>query len=209
MIRVGIIGYGFMGRMHAKAYARDDRTQLVAIADPRANVSQAAAAGNIETAVDPPLDLSDVALTDDAATLLKRDDIDAVSICTPTSTHAPLAILSIQAGKNTLIEKPLALNSNDAAEVVEASTKTKLCIMPGMCMRFWPEWAWLKQTIDSGHYGPVLSAVFTRFGARPDWGQDFYSNPDLTGGRSLICIFTMLTSFAGASEIRRDCWPMG
>jgi len=84
-----------------------------------------------------------------------------------------------------LVEKPLALTAAEADQVAAAAARSGLVVMPAMCMRFWPEWRWLKRTIDAATYGRVLSATFTRLGARPGWGQGFYADPAKCGGAIL------------------------
>ena len=54
--------------------------------------------------------------------------------------------------------------------------------MPAMCMRFWPEWRWLKDKFDSGEFGEVRSAVFTRRSPKPDWSTEFYLDMNRSGG---------------------------
>lgn len=184
VIRIGIIGYGFMGQTHARAYAQSGLADITAIADPRPEAVGDGAAGNLESGAGD-VDISGVRVTSEPLELLQSDEVDAVSICTPTPTHVPLTLQAIELGKHVLVEKPLALSADACQPVVDAVAECDLCIMPAMCMRFWPAWAWLKQTIDSQTYGHTLSATFTRLGSRPGWGQGFYADPAKCGGAIL------------------------
>ncbi len=187
---VGVIGLGVMGRTHINAYAAADShglsCRLVAVcsADASQLSGQSAATGNLkamaggERVFDPAL----VRTTTNPADIAANPDVDVVSICTPTDTHADLAIQMLTAGKHVLVEKPLALTADDVRRVADAAKRSgKLC-MPGMCMRFWPGWDWLKDRVVDGSFGRVTSAVFTRVGSRPDWSREFYHDSERTGG---------------------------
>ncbi len=187
---VGVIGLGVMGKTHIKAYhaaaARGLPCRLVAVCsdDPRQLSGTTGEGGNLasmagtERAFDP----SVVATTTDPAAIAAHAGVDLVSICTPTDSHASLAIQMLRAGKHVLVEKPLAVTSPDVRRVVEASRESKRVCMPAMCMRFWPGWDWLKDRIVDRSFGRVLSATFTRMGSRPEWSRDFYHDPARTGG---------------------------
>ncbi len=187
---VGIIGLGVMGRTHIKAYhaanARGLPCRLIAVcsADPSQLSGEAAASGNLKSMAgsERVFDPAQVRTTTNPADIAANPDIDIVSICTPTDTHADLAIMMLRAGKHVLVEKPLALTTDAVRAVADAARASgKLC-MPGMCMRFWPGWDWLKARVQDGSFGRVTSAVFTRVGSRPDWSREFYHDSERTGG---------------------------
>ena len=187
-VRLGVIGMGFMGATHARACQLAEGAglpcHLAAVADASAErlAHLAAPTGNIPDAGAESLRLDDVARYADATSLLADGAIDAVSICTPTRTHIDLAIQALRAGKHVLIEKPLALSSEEARRLLQvADASPALICMPAMCMRFWPGWDWLKQAIDQRHYGAVRSASFQRLASRPTWSE-FYRRDEETGG---------------------------
>jgi predicted dehydrogenase len=70
-------------------------------------------------------------------------------------------------------------------EIVDAAANAKGFFMPAMVMRFWPEWAWLKQTIDAKTYGKALAARFRRVSAPPGWSKSSYFKGDESGGALL------------------------
>ena len=81
-----------------------------------------------------------------------------------------------------ICEKPLAGSVHDAQAIARAAAEAKTFFMPAMCMRFWPEWAWLKEVISDNRYGRVLGASFLRQGtAPPGW----YRNGEMSGGAIL------------------------
>jgi len=189
-IGVGVIGLGFMGRTHLAAYNAARRAghdcRLAAVCDSRSErlAGGADAAGNFETTAvaDRLFDASEVHTYTDPARLLADEAVDLVSICTHTDTHVDLAIAALRAGKHVLVEKPVALRAADARRLVDAAAGASTLCMPAMCMRFWPEWVWLKQRIDDRAYGPIRSAVFQRLGGAPPWAQEFYCDVARSGG---------------------------
>jgi predicted dehydrogenase len=76
--------------------------------------------------------------------------------------HAEIVTRALAAGKNVISEKPLARTIADGQKIVDAVRVAKGFHMPAMCMRFWPQWAWLKQAVAEKRYGNVLSANFRR-----------------------------------------------
>jgi len=119
---------------------------------------------------------------DNPDALLADRDVQLVSICTHTETHVELALRAIAAGKHVLIEKPLALSAAECERVVAAAREATTRVMPALCVRFWPGWAWVRERIDSGEFGRVRSAVFQRLGSPPTWATDFYADPGRSGG---------------------------
>tara|TARA_R110002072_G_scaffold42064_11_gene118018 strand:- start:38164 stop:39222 length:1059 start_codon:yes stop_codon:yes gene_type:complete len=184
--KIGIIGYGFMGRTHARAYqdARRDGSpcQLIAIAD-RNHEHKAATepAGNIG-APEIEIETTGIAFHNHADAIIRHPDIELVSICTHTETHVELAIAALNAGKHVLLEKPIALKPNEVEHLLDVASKADGLCIPAMCMRFWPAWAHIKQTIDSKAFGRVRNASFSRLGSRPQWSSEFYSDQSRSGG---------------------------
>ncbi len=187
-IRVGVVGMGFMGQTHLRAYTAAEKAgfpcRVVAVADHNQDrlTGRATASGNIKPVRDERLfDPTSVRVYDDPERLLRDSDIELVSICTHTDTHVPLAITALQAGKHVLVEKPVALDPVAIEALAREQARSgKLC-MPAMCMRFWPAWAWLKARIDDGSLGAVRSATFQRLGTRPTWAGDFYDDMARSG----------------------------
>ncbi len=188
-VNVGVIGLGFMGRTHIGAYRSvrqsglDCRLAAVADADPVRLSGRPAAAGNLTTSAEQALlfDPTVVRTYSRAVDLLADPGVDLVSVCTHTDTHVDLALAALQAGKHVLVEKPVAIRAGDVARLAQAARAAGRLCMPGMCMRFWPGWVWLRECIRDGRYGPVRSAVFQRLGSPPDW-TPFYADLARSGG---------------------------
>ena len=184
MTRIGIIGLGFMGRMHIGAYAKLPGARLVAIADQdakRAAGDFSGGWGNIAGSAES-LDMTGILGTTDFQALVQHPDVDVVDICVPTPAHEALAMAALEAGKHVLCEKPLALDSSSAQRMAQAALRAKGLFMPAMCMRFWPQWMWLKQAVDDRRYGVVLGATFRRVASMP---PGWFSQGHMSGGALL------------------------
>ena len=180
VVGVGIVGLGFMGRTHLGAYAANPACSVRAAFDP---TRRAAAAGNLITAgggVDALL--AQLPLSASLDELLARDDIDLVSICTPTDTHVDLVRAAVRARKHVLVEKPTALDAAAIDALGQEAYAAGVLAMPAHCMRFWPAWAWMADAVRAGSFGRARRASFRRLGARPAWSQDFYLDPARSGG---------------------------
>ena len=184
-IRVGVIGLGFMGRTHLDIHLNNPRAQLTAYCDYDPNRTKgnlSTGGGNVGTAKKLNIDASKVTAYQDPADLIADPNVDAVDICLPTYLHAEFAIKALEAGKFVLCEKPLTVDLKEADRIVAASKKSKGFVMPAHCMRFWPEWDWLKKAVVSKEFGKVHSATFKRFAAAPGWSaNNWILNPKLSG----------------------------
>ncbi|USN99528.1 MAG: Gfo/Idh/MocA family oxidoreductase [Phycisphaeraceae bacterium] len=186
-VGVAVIGLGFMGRTHVRAYRNaGSACRLVGVydIDPSRLTGESGEAGNIATGSDEArlFDPDEVFATDSLDKLLASDEVDAVSVCTPTDTHCAVARAALRAGKHALVEKPVSLDRAELGALDEEATRAGRLCMPAMCMRFWPEWAWLAETLRRGDLGPARSLAFERVGAAPSWGGGFYQDAARCGG---------------------------
>ena len=185
MTRIGIVGMGGMGWFHASRYFQIPGAELVAIADIRPERLEAknAVQINIENKASPP-DLSAMQRFTEGSRLIAEADVDIVDICLPTYLHAEYTIRALEAGRHVLCEKPMALNVPDANAMIQASRQANRKLMIAQCIRFWPEYQFLKQTMQAGTLGRLLSLQMVRLGGRPaGWGyQNWFLNPAKSGG---------------------------
>src|SRR5262245_37776891 len=128
MIRVGIVGCGFMGRMHANVYGVLESTTAVAAVDKDSDRRKAFS------------DQFSIQAFEDLDAMLGAKAIDAVDICLPTFLHKEYTVRAARAGKHIFCEKPMALTLDDADEMIEACASSKVSLMIGHCIRFWPEY---------------------------------------------------------------------
>ena len=182
MLKVGIVGLGFMGKMHYRCYNSMDNVTITAVCDEDAEQlkNTSGVSGNISGA-EQELDFSDKQLYSDLTCMLAEADLDAVSIASPTFMHASQTIETLNSGKDVLCEKPMALNYSDCLKMVETAKKNGKFLQIGHCIRFWPEYVRAKQIIDSEQYGKILVASFQRLSLTPTWSWD---NCFLDGNRS-------------------------
>ena len=184
MINVGVIGLGMMGQMHLGAYAKLKglRVVMVADTDPRRAAGDFSGSWSNLQGGASSLDFTKIRATGNPLELIEAPDIDLVDICVPTPFHVDLALAAIAAGKHVLCEKPLARTAAEARRIAKAAEKGRGYFMPAMCIRFWPEWAWLKQAVEGKTYGKVIAAEFRRVGSMP---PGWFANGKLSGGAIL------------------------
>ncbi len=184
MINVGVIGLGMMGQMHLAAWSgvKGVRVRMVADTDPRRAAGDFSGSwSNIEGGASE-IDFTQIRGTGDPMELIHAEDVDLIDICVPTPFHLDLAVSAIASGKHVLCEKPLARSAADARKIARAAEKGTGFFMPAMCIRFWPQWAWLKKAVANESYGKVISAEFRRVGTLP---PGWFVNGKLSGGAIL------------------------
>ncbi len=174
MIKIGIVGIGFMGMIHYYGIQRGTGAEVVAICtrdqkkldgDWTGIQGNFGPRGGME-------DLSNIRKYSDIDELLADEEIDLVDICLPTHLHKSVSIASLQAGKHTLVEKPISINIDDANEIVELAEQTDKEFMVAHVLPFFPEYAYAKQAVESGEYGELLGAHFKRIISKPSWSRD-------------------------------------
>ena len=158
MIKVGLIGCGFMGNMHANCYKNIEGVTLAAVADIRREKAEAIADG------------AEIYL--DGMDLIKNADVDVIDICLPTFLHAEYAMAAMDKVKYLFVEKPIALTTCEAEKMMEKANTTGTSIQIGQVIRFWDEYVVLKEIIEEGKYGKVVNANFRRLSPIPTWGWD-------------------------------------
>jgi predicted dehydrogenase len=174
-LRIGMIGYGFMGRAHSNGYNRVKDffdleylpvLQAVAARDPAKAKAFADRWGykRVET---------------DWRKLVAADDIDAIDICTPNNLHAEIAIEAAKHGKAILCEKPLSMNVAEGERMCEAVEKAGVPNTVWYNYRRIPAVTFAKQIIDSGALGRV-------FHYRAEFLQDWTINADLPQGGAAL-----------------------
>ena len=182
MLKIGIVGLGFMGKMHFRCYKSLQNVKICAICDVDAKrlKDSSGSSGNISGAEED-LDLNNISLYSDFSRMLAEEKLDVVSIASPTFLHASQTTEALKAGLDVFCEKPMALNSLDCHQMANTARQTGRNLQIGHCIRFWPEYVQTKEIIDSQKYGLVLAATFQRLSLTPSWSWD---NCFLDGKRS-------------------------
>lgn len=173
-LRVGVVGIGFMGSNHFNIWRSRKDAEVVAVADVnerKLSGDWSEIVGNIDVGGGK-VNLKGIKTYNYPNKLLTDPDVDIVDICLPTHLHARVAIKALEAGKHVLCEKPMSNSLPDAKKMVAAAKKAaqkRRRFMIAHCIRFWPEYAALKDIVDSGKYGKVLSMTMKRLSPTPVW----------------------------------------
>ena len=158
-INVAVIGWGFMGRMHAHAL----RSIPLMYRDlPWRPELKLLASGHLDNARRGAQDAGFEEYTDDWTRILARNDIDAVSVCTPNSLHEEMAVRLLQAGKNIYLDKPVSTSYDSAKRIYDAWKHSGAKAQVVMNNRFLPAVMRAKQLADEGRIGDIL-AFFARY----------------------------------------------
>ncbi len=183
-VKVGVLGIGFMGNCHYSIYGRPKGAVVAAIADvdpKKRSGDWSGIAGNIGGA-GAKTDLSGVTVYSKAEEMIADPDIDVIDITLPTYLHAKHAIMALKAGKHVICEKPMAIDSREAAKMVAAAKKASGELFIAHCIRFWPQYAEARKIVRSRKYGPVISATFRRFSLNPNWSwRNWLQDPKKSG----------------------------
>ena len=186
MVRVGIVGIGFMGWIHWLAYQRVPGVQVVAICETipeRLMGDWTKIKGNFGPAGER-VDLTGIHAYDDLAKMLADPQIDMVDVCLPPAAHAQAVIAALDAGKNVFCEKPIALDPHDAGRMVEAAQRNAKILQIGHVLPFFPAFKFLYDAVQDGRYGQFLGAHFKRITSEPFWIPRFYDQ-NVAGGPML------------------------
>lgn len=144
MIRIGVIGYGYWGPNLVRNFAETPGAQVVAVADARAERLQRLGRTypSIRTSTNP-------------EDLFAADDIDAIAVATPVSTHHPLGMAALRAGKHLLMEKPLASTAADARELVEEARRRHLVLLVDHTFAYTGAVRKIRELVESGALGQI------------------------------------------------------
>jgi predicted dehydrogenase len=143
-LRVGVIGYGYTGRIHAKALLAEPGARLVAVSDCQL--------GRLE-------DLPPTVRAYADYTELLQSEVDAVSICLPTFLHCRVSLDAFACGKHVLVEKPIAVDLEEAGQMLRAAGTAHRVLYVGMTHRFYPELREAKRLIDDGAIGDIVACT--------------------------------------------------
>jgi len=138
----GIVGYGAFGRLHAQCLERVPEARLVAIC-----------AKGEESAADARRDWPDAAVCRDYRELVRAPGVDVVDVVVPNHLHAEVAIAALEAGRDVLLEKPMATTVPDCDRIVEAAGRTGRLVSVGFELRLSTQWGAIRRLIDEGAIG--------------------------------------------------------
>jgi predicted dehydrogenase len=171
MLRVGIVGAGFIAKEHAKGYSKfpSDRAKLVAVADVNLDRAKELAESYHAKAVASIDELLDL-------------DVDVISVCVPTPFHSSISIKAMKKGKHVLCEKPMARTVKEAEEMISVSKEMNVKLMIGQVSRYEADHLAARDVLLRGEIGKLYMATETITSAFPSWDTGWFSNYDMSGG---------------------------
>lgn len=153
-MKVALCGLGGMGRSHVQLLTQHGGDiELVAVADVQAELRQQVA------------EKYGVAAYASGEEMIDAKIADVIFVCTPTYLHGPLSIRALEAGHHVFSEKPMGLDVAECGRMIAAAKASGKMLTIGQVLRFWPEYVYLKEAIDSGRYGKLETLSMTRTGA--------------------------------------------
>ena len=170
-MRIGLVGLGFMGATHARAWQTVPGARLDAVVSSDAEKlagELSKVSGNLDRGGEP-MDFKDARRYGSFAELIHAGEVDAVDLCTPSYLHADQAVLALEAGNHVLVEKPMAASAEGCRRMLAAAAANGKVLMVGHVLRFWPDYVAALNLVQSGQLGKLRSAYLRRKCAAPGW----------------------------------------
>ena len=166
-INVGVIGVGAMGYNHARVYSKLENANLVAVADV------------VKPTLDKVCKKYKTKGYSEIEDLLKDPEIEAVSVCVPTTFHHEVVMEAIKHGKHVLVEKPIAFTAEEAEEMIKAAKDAGVKLATGHVERFNPAVQKAKELIENEVIGDLVTISAKRVGPLPPRIKDVGVSIDL------------------------------
>lgn len=183
-IKFAVIGCGHIGKRHAEMISRNEESELIALVDvkPKDQLGIEAYNANFYSSIDELIASNDI------------KNIDVINIATPNGFHAEHAMKILEAKKHVVIEKPMALNKQDAERVIFKALNVHKHVFAVMQNRYSPPSVWIKELIESGQLGEIYMVQLNCY-----WNRDsryykadnWHGKKDLDGGT----LFTQFSHF--------------
>jgi len=183
-VGLGLIGLGYIGKIHLRHCLKLDNANLVAVSDLSKKALRTAKNAGIKKTFA------------NYSQLLRDPDIDAVIIALPNHLHLQCAKQAAEGKKHILLEKPIARNTAEAKEIISATQRNSVRLMIGYPLRFNTTFRDVKERIRNGTLGDIETAYATYIGAGPFFHRaeshaptpvpEWWFNKELTGGGALI-----------------------
>ena len=158
-MNIGLVGVGGMGSVHYANYKEIEGCRVAAVCGGSKRAKETAEKWGLPC-------------YPSIREMVENCDIDIVDICTPTYLHHDMVMESLDCGKDTICEKPIALSLKDAKEMLDKAEQKDCMLYIAQVLQFTKEVEILRRTVESGVYGKPLDACFERLSACPRWAQD-------------------------------------
>ena len=169
MYRIGLIGSGYIGTVHAAAYQKIANAELVAVAD----INEAAGKKIA--------DEFDCKYYQQAEQMLQDEQIDIVDICLPTFLHEQYVTLGAKYKKHVLCEKPFGLSYESCRRMVQCCEDAGVTLMVAQAARWTPEFAKARELLHAGVFGDLHMVSSKRLSQPPAW-TTWHKDPNKSGG---------------------------
>lgn len=169
MKKIGLVGLGFIGKVHLQAYQQMKSAQVTAIYTKNDIDTKEFSNGN------------DLTITKNYDELLENSEIDIIDICLPTYLHEEYIIKAAKAGKHIICEKPLTLSTESAKRIVKAVQLNNVKLFVGHVLRFWPEYEVIKSYSQKNQLQDIEIVHAQRLGQFPKWSK-WFKYPEKSGG---------------------------
>jgi predicted dehydrogenase len=169
-VRIGLLGYGGIGHEHSRAVRATDGLELAAVCDT-----------SVERLTDAQASAPGIDVTTSADELIARDDIDLVVVSTPPNSHASWAKRVIGTGKHVIVEKPFAIRTDEADDVLQAANAAHRLAVVYQNRRYDPDYVALRTLVQAGALGDVFH-IETFVGGYGHPCNLWHSDADVSGG---------------------------
>ena len=187
MLKYGLIGMGGLGKLHLSNLDKIGKERgdicLKAICGATKEDLKKSVGLNIGTVDVSKVNVDNCNFYGDYKELFENEELDFVVAAIPTYLHKEIAVYALEHGVSILSEKPMALTLDGCDRMIEAANKSGMHLMIGHCMRFYSTYSKLKEIVESGIYGKVYRAEFTRYSQMPKWTwNNWILDPEMSGG---------------------------
>ena len=190
-INIGIVGTGGMGKIHAASYMKNKDAHVFGVCSLTRELAQEFADGKWETVQYSEWEMKTRPLYkigkvyDDYKEMARDPEIDAVSVVVPNVLHYEITMEMLKNKKHVLVEKPMALNSRQAEEMVKAAKDNGLVLATGHMWRFHKDVQYIRKVVEDGILGDIIQTK--AYGLHLRWGPDgWFSQKSMAGGGALI-----------------------
>lgn len=170
-IRIGLLGIGFIGKVHFDTLLKLPEAKLTAVCD----IDPLKRGGRWPSPLDGAeivADYTDMKVYAEAARLFADPEVDVVDIALPTYLHAEYTVAAFEAGKHVICEKPMARASAECDTMISAAKSAGRRLYIAHCIRFWPCYEKAREIVLGGAWGRVHTARFRRTSALPTWSWE-------------------------------------
>lgn len=185
MVRIGIVGMGFMGWTHFSGAMKFTDAGQITGSKLKGGTVTAICTRSAEKLIGDwrsiqgnfgprgaKLDLTNIGAFDNYHEMIADPNIDLIDVCLPNDRHEDVVIAALEGGKHVLVEKPIAVDPKSADRMVAVARKTGKLLMVAHVLPFFPEFKFAAEAIESGKYGKLRAAHFRRVISAPKWSGD-------------------------------------